>query len=184
VLRLPAVPFLVAGLLLSGFAPVDGPPPAPEGFTWKRVESVKASFLMPTGWHFKEEGKGDTRAFFISQEDIDKAGQFETGLTVNVLSLQRDPAQRRAMQAAADFAGTGQLLDSWDTEAGVLRGFGCRIRRVERGRPPLILHFLAIGNSRTNTLYLILFESPEANWGEAWKKGEVMLRDFLLDDEV
>ena len=51
--------------------------------------------------------------------------------------------------------------------------------------PPIFIeHVLAIGNSRTNTLYFIQFESPEATWDEAWRKGEVMLKDFLLDDEI
>lgn len=47
----------------------------------------------------------------------------------------------------------------------------------------MILHVLAIGNSRTNTLYLLMFESPGAGWKAAWSKGETMLKDFLLDDE-
>jgi len=46
------------------------------------------------------------------------------------------------------------------------------------------MHWLAFGNSRTNTLYLILFESPESSWNEAWSKGEVILESFLLDDEI
>jgi len=57
-------------------------------------------------------------------------------------------------------------------------GFGWKDRPHLRGQ------VLAIGNVKTNTLYLIMFESPEALWDEAWKKGEVMLRDFRLDDEI
>jgi hypothetical protein len=41
-----------------------------------------------------------------------------------------------------------------------------------------------VGNSRTNTLYTIIFESPDLLWNDAWKKGEVMLKDFRLDDEI
>ena len=67
----------VAALLLAVSVLAEDPPPAPKGYAWKRIESVKASFLVPEGWHFKEETKDGTRAFFITKEDIDKNGSFE-----------------------------------------------------------------------------------------------------------
>ena len=171
-------------LLLADRALAEDPPPAPAGFAWKRMESIKASFLVPDGWFFKEETKDGTRAFFITQEDIDKTGEFQTGLTINVQTLKKDPAPERAREFIAGMAITGQVQDAWQTEVGVLKGYGCRTRRVDEGQPPLIMHSLAIGNSRTNTLYLIFFESPEPTWDAAWKKGEVILEFFLLDDEI
>ena len=30
-------------------------PATPEGFTWKKIDSVKAAFLIPDGWFFQEE---------------------------------------------------------------------------------------------------------------------------------
>lgn len=79
---------------------------------------------MPQGWHFKEESKSDTRAFFITQEDIDRKGEFETGLTLNVAHLKQDKAQE---YAAAFIAELGQspgheLQDTWQTETGVVKG--------------------------------------------------------------
>jgi hypothetical protein len=29
-----------------------------------------------------------------------------------------------------------------------------------------------------------MFESPDTTWDEAWKKGEVILGNFRLDDEI
>jgi hypothetical protein len=55
---------------------------------------------------------------------------------------------------------------------------------VTKDPPAFTEHLLAVGNSRTNTLYIVLFESPDASWDDAWKKGEVMLGNFLLDDEI
>jgi hypothetical protein len=79
-------------------------------------------------------------------------------------------------------AAGNELQDAWETEAGVLKGIGGRFRRIEKGYPPLIMHVLAIGNSRTNTLYVIMFESPESKWKDAWPKGRLILEDFALDD--
>jgi hypothetical protein len=159
-------------------------PPTPKGFSWKRLEAIKAAFLMPDGWHFKEEEKQGARGYFISQEDIDVAGSFETGLTINVQTFKRDKAVARAAQVVAALSEANEVLHTWTTEAGVLKGFGCRVRETEKGHPPLIMHALAIGNERTNTLYLLIFESPEASWDKAWAKGQVMLEKFLLDDEI
>ena len=179
-----ALALFLAGRLLAQEPP---PPPAPAGFAWKKIDSVKASFLVPKGWFFKEdEPKDGTRAFFISQEDISTGGLFETGLTVNVFSLKKDKAQERALAHLAALAQTpgNELQEAWEFQEGVLKGVGGRIRRVDKDYAPLIMHVLAIGNSATNTLYVIMFESPEATWDKAWVKGEQMMKVFLLDDEV
>ncbi|MGH7361775.1 MAG: hypothetical protein ACREJI_09210, partial [Candidatus Methylomirabilales bacterium] len=67
----------------------------------------------------------------------------------------------------------------------VLKGSGCQVRiGADQGRPALMMHALAIGNTRTNTLSILLFESPEAKWRTAWEKGRVIMEAFALDDEV
>jgi hypothetical protein len=174
-----------AGLLLAAVASAQSPPAPPAGFAWKTIDSVKASFLVPEGWHFREEKADGLRtAFFITQEDIGESGRFDTGLTVNVQTLKKDPAQARAAQLIAAMIDDNQMLDVGQTESGVLRGFSCRLRKVDPEHPPLILQVLAIGNSRTNTLYLLIFESPEKDWDAAWVKGQKVLESFLLDDEI
>jgi hypothetical protein len=160
------------------------PPPAPAGFAWKKIDSVKAAFLMPNGWFFKEE-KNDKllSAFFITRENIDKAGMFETGLTVNVQTVKQN-AQETAARFIAGIMQANEMLDFYETETGVLKGYGCRVRKTEKDHAPLIMNVLGIGNSRTQTVYILIFESPEATWDEAWKKGETTLKYFLLDDEI
>lgn len=59
-------------------------PAAPAGFTWQEIPELKAALLKPNGWFFKREKQKDTLAYFITKEDIDKNGQFQTGLSVNV----------------------------------------------------------------------------------------------------
>jgi len=160
----------------------EDPPAPPEGFRWKQVASVKAAFLMPEGWFFQEERKGDIRAFFISKENIAKGGEFATGLTVNVVKLKEGSVLERARTVIAQYAQLGEVQKLWEEENGALQLYGARIH-VTKDPPLFTEHLLAIGNTRTNTLYIVLFESPDASWDEAWKKGEVMLGNFLLDDE-
>ncbi len=178
---------LVPGLTLAILAAVrlfaEDLPPAPEGFAWKRIDSIKAEFLVPKGWFFKYEENADGRAFFISQESIEKGGEFATGLSVNVVKLKKDAAPERAMKVIAEYSQLGKVQKLWEAENGALKLYGARIH-VTKDPPAFTEQVLAIGNSQTNTLYVIFFESPDASWDEAWKKGEVILGDFRLDDEI
>src|SRR6266850_7673678 len=60
-------------------------PPPPSGFSWQQFPPIKSALLKPDGWYFKQSKKGQTDAFFITKEDIDKAGAFKTGLTLNCI---------------------------------------------------------------------------------------------------
>jgi hypothetical protein len=159
------------------------PAPAPEGYSWKKLDPINASFLLPAGWHFKAERVDKTLAYFLSAEDIDVKGEFETGLTLNV--VHADDAQKKAIATLAMLAQTpgNEVQDAWETQTGVLNGRSVRIRKTEKGSDPLVMVVLAIWNSKTNALYLLIFESPEARWKKAWEKGEKMLKLFVLDDE-
>src|SRR5437588_4330869 len=81
-------------------------PPAPEGFTWQEIPELKAAFLKPNGWFFKREEQKGTLAYFITKEDIDKNGQFQTGLTINVFRLKKDSAVERGKSMIDQIAAT------------------------------------------------------------------------------
>jgi hypothetical protein len=183
------VPFLAAAVSLLGLytaAEAAGLSAAPRGYSWKRLEEVRATFLIPDGWHFKHEQKGNTLAYFITQENIASLGRFETGLTLNVIrGLGGGRAHETARQFIASLASQNEALQTWETGTGVLKGYGSEVRvRASGHRPAIVIHGLAIANTRTDTLYLVLFESPEARWQVAWEKGRVILEAFALDDEI
>ena len=183
----PKVLFVLAMIIslptLASSAPK--PPPAPEGFSWKRIAEIKAAFLMPDGWFFKSEAAGGTLAYFFTAEKIEKGGQFETGLTINVFKNLKDKDARAYAEAfAAKTAEQHEAIRKWEVELGSLHGFGVITRQAgKEGVPTIVVSTLAIGNSRTNTLYLLLFESPESRWEAEWRKGEKMFELFFLDDE-
>lgn len=81
-------------LSVQTIAAIDVPPPPP-GFTWQEIPELKAAFLKPNGWFFNREEQKGTLAYFITKENIETNGQFQTGLTVNVFHLKKDPAVER-----------------------------------------------------------------------------------------
>jgi hypothetical protein len=159
-------------------------PQASNGFSWKEIPEIKAAFLMPNGWHFKRHVQDGTLAFFITQEDIDKEGRFNTGLTVNVFRRAKPgTAVEYAKAFIGRMAATNHAGDVWARQFGPLQGFGCRFRKTTAPGTPIV-HALLVANPKTGTLYLFLFEAPEAQWTDAWVKGELMMNSLAIDDEI
>src|SRR5262245_7870162 len=173
----------LVGVSLAAALELPDPPP---GFSWKQIPELKAAFLMPDGWYFKSEEQKGTLAYFITAENIDTGGRFDTGLTINVKPhLGGRDAVQYAKAYISQMGQQNELIRQWETEAGLLHGFGCvtRVPADETG-PAIVMHNLAIGNSKTNTLYVFFFESPESEWERAWKTGEKMMTLLVLDDEI
>jgi hypothetical protein len=176
--------FTVGLCCMTASLALDLPEP-PDGFTWKRIPEIKASFLMPAGWHFKREKQKGILAYFITAEDFDKVGRFDTGLSLNVRrNLKSTNAVEYAKSFIAQMGKDNEVVRSWETEMGLLHGYGCLTRNAGKAEEPTIMmHTLAIGNAKTNTLYVLWFESLEPEWDKAWTKGERILKLFVLDDE-
>jgi len=160
-------------------------PPAPKCFSWIKLPEIKGALLSPKGWYFKKEERQGTIAYFITEQNIDKEGMFQTGLSLNVLPpLRSTPAKEYAAAYAAQFARKNEPLRCWDSTTGPMVAYGCQMRSTNKPPPPIILHVLTIANTRTNRLYVFIFESPETQWPAAWKLGEQIMNLLVLDDEI
>src|SRR5438093_5780315 len=102
---------IILGMILVFSTPISSAPDlptAPDGLSWKRIEEIHASFLLPDKWYFKSEASGGTLAYFLTAEKIKKGGQFETGLTINVVKNLKDKnavayAEAYAAEAAKQY---------------------------------------------------------------------------------
>lgn len=160
-------------------------PAAPDGFVWKRLDAIKGALLMPVGWHYKEQSAKGTLAFFVTEEDIDRVGRYDTGLSLNVVRNLNTPAPDYARALVARMASQNQRLASWNAGIGLLQGAGCQLRVIQPGPVvPRRLHVLALGNAKTNTFYLFNFESPEPTWEAGWALGRRIMDRVVLDDEI
>jgi hypothetical protein len=172
---------LFAAILVQTLSAIELPPP-PSGFTWQEIPELKAAFLRPNGWYFKREEEKSTLAYFITQQNIDKEHRFQTGLTVNVFRLKKDPAVERAKNLIDQIAAS-KHVESWSEEVGPFREFGCLAKDTDPAGTSIV-HTLAVANPKTNTLYLFIFESPESDWEAAWKTGKQIMDTLAIDDEI
>lgn len=155
-------------------------------FLWTSSGPGESDFLMPKGWYLKKESKPGTYAIFITKEDIDKEGLFQTGLTVNVLKgISEKTGDHASMYAhkfttiAAQKDKNKVLVKPWLVEKGPFKGYGVRVQDEVK-----ILHYFLISNDKQDTLFLTIFEAKPEDWDDAWKYGEIILNNMKLDDEV
>ena len=157
-------------------------PKAPSGFTWQEVPELKAAFLKPDGWFFKKENNKGTLAYFITQEDLTKNGEFSTGLTLNVIHLKMDSAVERGEGMIEQMAAQHHVK-TWNRVVGPFQEFGCELKDTDASGT-IVMHALNVANPKTNVLYVFTFESPAANWDAAWKMGQQIMDTLALDDDI
>lgn len=171
-------------LFLAGLARSDEPklPEPPRGFSWKKIDEIKAALLLPEGWHYRHDAKDKTTTAWITREKIEEGKPFKVGLSVKVLRECKKPTAKELAQAAREEIGKeGYLEDFFRVNRGKLKGIGgCCLGVTNKVR----VRFLVLTNPAATTLYVIQFESPEKEWEEAWKLGKVMLEKLVLDDDV
>lgn len=175
VLMLLAMPFLQT-------APATNLPPPPTGFAWQEIRELKAALLRPSGWFFQREETKGTLAYFITKESIANGGEFQTGLTVNVFRHKKDNAVDSAKNFI-DQLSAKKHGEKWAKDVGPFKEFGCLTRDTD-ATGTTVAQTLIVANPKTNTLYLLIFESPEPNWDSAWKLGKTIFDSLALDDET
>jgi len=91
------------------------------------------------------------------------------------------PDYAKAFSARAGIEPKQERLEAQLSEDGPFRKYLVRYRASPADADPKIICQLAIGNAKTDTLYIIVFESPEKDWPAAWPLGEVMVRELVLN---
>jgi hypothetical protein len=120
---------LLIALFVSAVAAIELPP-APSGFTWQEIPELRAAFLRPNGWFFKRENNKGTLAYLISKESIESGGEFQTGLTVNVFHLKKDPAVERGKYMIDQLA-ANKHGEKWNRDVGPFKEFGCLVEDTD-----------------------------------------------------
>ena len=172
---------LVTAFLAQTVLAIDRPDP-PVGFTWQEIPELKAALLRPDGWYYKREESKGALAYFITKESIAKGGEFQTGLTVNVFRRRKDSAVDTA-KLYIDKVSAQYHAEKWAKTVGPFEEFGC-LSKVTDSTGTTVTQSLMVANPKTNTLYLVIFESPESNWETAWAIGKQIMDQLALDDET
>lgn len=142
-------------------------PDAPSGMSWYKANNGVGEFLRPNGWYIKEQSQNFTNSLFISKENIDTNGRFLTGLTVNrygdwSVSSKKTPSES-AKEMAGKFASTGNVLLNRVMAGNGYVMYAVRVASDNNG-VKTTAHYLVAGMDQQNVLYMMVAESPTAEW--------------------
>jgi len=159
-----------------------------KGFKWQILSEINGAFQMPTNWHFFKEENAGQLAYFLTKESMETEGSYKTGLSVKVIKKAKENIGKDAVKYAREIV--AEMMRNTDTigtavgQASTVFQFTCRSRIKAKDGSSTIIHKLTMGNSRTDTFYLLTYEFPESQWDEAEKIAWVTFNNFVLDDEI
>ncbi|HEX8328513.1 MAG TPA: hypothetical protein VF629_13300 [Hymenobacter sp.] len=160
---------------------------SPAGYSWQPLPKNKAAALLPTGWYYKAEAQKGATTYYLTQEEIGESGEYQTGLSLQVVrkvaakTNRRAPAYAEFLMLRTGFGPGQQVLDKTASVEGKMHRRAVRYRDAPPNADARVVYQMALANAKTDTLYLLTFESPEKDWAEAWKLGELMVRELVLD---
>ena len=160
---------------------------APAGFTWQPLPELKAAMPLPQGWYYQAEGQKGAVTYYLTREEIGENGEFQTGVSLNVVRKVKGKTGRPAPDYAellllrTGFGKGQQQLEKASSVDGAFYKRTVRYREAPPEAEARIIYQMALANAKTDTLYLLTFESTEKEWAEAWKLGEVMIKELVLD---
>ena len=159
-------------------------PKAPEGFHWYELAEIKAGFLVPEGWHVREERDKGTLALFITESAFEPPKEFQVGMSVNVFRGDPDAAGKVKKMFDAAQAKNGVKISPGSS--GPFRTLSTHFDSPPNPgeKEPVRMFMLGISNPKTGTAYLVIFESPVSRWDGAWAKGKPILDALALESSI
>ena len=164
--------------------PLNSPP---AGFSWQALPDIKAAMLLPEGWYYRAEGQKGAATYYLTQDEIGESGEFQTGVALHVVRKVKAQTRRPAPEYAeflmlrTGFGKGQQQLERAASVDGPVHKRFVRYREAPSEAEARMVYQMALANAKTDTIYLFTFESPEKDWAEAWKLGEVMAKELVLD---
>lgn len=173
----------------AAYAGASGHAKTPKGFSWKRFSGIRALMLVPRGWHAKEQKDPRGGSVFITKDKPGEDGGFRTGLSL--VTVKNVPERYNMLPSAYATAlliekmqGDRESRDVGPSpEDRRFKGYKGFFRFGPEPEGKTVQYVIALGNDATGTMYLFTFESPEAEWDEAWKTGAVIMNNLHLDEK-
>ena len=168
-----------------GDEPLAVPDP-PAGYEWLQATEVRMLALRPVGWHVTRSQSANEHEYRISREAPGPDGDFDTGLTINVITDVTRRTGKMPSQFAAEFM--AQTTSGLDVLEEPFRNFrspyefrGGLFASTDPVKGTFNAHIGAISNDRTGTIYLVIFEGPAAEWSDIWAQGETMIKKLAIN---
>ncbi|MBD5781897.1 hypothetical protein IEN85_20520 [Pelagicoccus sp. NFK12] len=184
---MPRILLILAFLAIPIAQGIELPNP-PDGYRWKQILDEQSALLVPIGWHFKSQHGKNTDGFFVSKENIEAEGKFDTGLSLNVIKQVKQSTglapSKYSLAMIEQMQKSKKVLLADSRNAGAFKAFTLRFLDSQPNVPDVVVHNLFIANDETGTLWYYIFEAPQSEWESAWQTGDTLLSHLLLETEI
>ena len=158
--------------------------PAPEGFSWLRIDDLKASFLLPDGWYYTLH-QGKLRGSLVIAKEPPGIGQHGPRLTVALVNDLGKSNGRLLSEKIPDFVASLKAQSSYavlsvkNTRRGLLQGVLIHYHDTSI-TPPVSVQRLYLAHDGSDTLAIITYQN-RADDQNAWRIGDILLNHFQLE---
>ena len=164
----------------------------PKGFSWQQLPFVKASFLLPDEWTFKfiPNNKDERYLYYLTKENIDQKGVYETGFEVRVIrGVPNKDKGKLPSQYSVEAVGKTEkkvkFVKKWDERKGIFKEIGYIYVDSSDENASITVHRVYISNDTTGTVYILTFEGPTKGWDNLWKTmGDPMFKNISIDESM
>lgn len=161
-------------------------PLCPPGFEWTRSPALEAFVPCPQGWHFQETEEPGSKMAYFTRENREATGAFKTGFAVNIIPQMEGSIVDWCRAIVTICQEQMPALHTLESETTDLYSYGIEKINVPKARRDYHQRIRVVGvaNKRTNTLYLVQFESPADRWDTDWRIGEQIYNMFEINPVV
>jgi hypothetical protein len=163
-------------------------PSPPAGYSWKESNEVTFAILCPDDWYFKQAIQDNTIGLFISKENNESNGFYETGIFVYI---KRNVKTETGIEPSEfikayhlESAKKSEIIDQWNKNVGPLTNISYKSITYYEDERPLKQHTILVANDSTGTVYIINFETLPELWIDNWKIVEPILQKIYIDSSV
>lgn len=161
---------------------------SPDGFNWQTLKDINTAILMPVDWHFFQDSAEGETVFYFSQENVEDGETLQTGLSFFAM---KNFSETRGLDSKEYFrAFVDQFTKSFDTistssdTSEVVWNFDVKSRHITDDKVSHIVLTRIALNSKTDTMYLLTFESLESNGEKTDEISKIMLESIKWDEET
>ena len=154
-------------------------PRAPSDFVWHFFDAINAYLLVPGGWFVDFEKNSGVFACFITREDYSKTRSFSTGVTVQVIVKPRGVVSTNRIGVMVEnLKKKNRIILLTGMNNGIFRG---TIVQYNPEKSAFRIHEIILANTKTNTIYIVIFRCPEKSWSRSWPTGKTILNMLGFD---
>ena len=177
-----------AGVVVAlGFATIsvgNEKRPAPPGCHWQSIPELKAHLAVPDGWLFEQIASQDGLVYQVRPPAEELASRYRLEVRTGVDTSAVVGEARDFVDGPRNSGAEAEPLE--EQTKGVITAYSTVVyyRPLVAGAPAITVAYLALGNSRTGTIYKIRLDIPADEVDRVLPAANHLFQNIRVDDEI